>query len=79
MGAQPRRTYSQHGIINHKLPEDHPNWVGVVSERLIRHDAKYNIFFRGQKCTLFTEEDQEKYGVAYFGPRWACVIPTERK
>lgn len=27
-----------------------------MAERLIRHDAKYNIFFRGQKCTLFTEE-----------------------
>lgn len=73
------RTYSQHGIINHKLPEDHPNWVRVVPERLIRHGAKYNVLFRGQKCTLFTEEDQEKYGVGFFGPRWDLRYPTARK
>jgi hypothetical protein len=62
-----------------KRPKDHPNWVRVVPERLIRHDAKYNIFFRGQKCTLFTEEDQEKYGVAYFGPRWDLRYPYSKE
>ena len=24
------RTYSQYGIINHKLPENHPKWLTVV-------------------------------------------------
>ena len=73
------RTYSQHGVINHKLPEDHPNWVRVVPERLIRHDARYNVFFRGQKCSQFTEQDQEKYGVGYYGPRWDLRYPYSKE
>jgi hypothetical protein len=63
------RTYSQYGIINHKLPADHPKWVTVVPERWIRFDTEDNIYFRGQKCTVFSEKDQDKYGVGYFGPR----------
>ena len=62
------RTYTQYGIINHKLPENHPKWVTVVPERWIRF-TENNIYFRGQKCTVFTEEDQDKYGAGYFGPR----------
>jgi hypothetical protein len=73
------RTYSQHGIINHKLPEDHPNWVTIVPERLIRRDSNYNVFFRGEKCTTFTEEDQEKYGVGYYGPRWDLRYPHSKE
>jgi hypothetical protein len=63
------RTYSQYGIINHKLPENHPKWVTLVPKRWIRFDTEDNIYFRGQKCTVFTEKDQNKYGVGYFGPR----------
>jgi hypothetical protein len=63
------RTYSQYGIINHKLPADDPKWVTVVPERWIRFDTENNIYFRGQKCTVFTENDQDKYGVGYYGPR----------
>jgi hypothetical protein len=67
------RTYMQYGIINHKLPENHPKWVTVVPERWIRLDTKANIIsiisFRGQRCTLFTEKDQGEYGVGYYGPR----------
>jgi hypothetical protein len=40
-----------------------------VPERWIRFDTEDNIYFGGQKCTVFTEEDQDKYGVGYFGPR----------
>jgi hypothetical protein len=70
------RTYSQYGIINHKLPENHPKWVTVVPERWIRFDTDHNnIYFRGQKCTVFTEEDQDKYGVGYFGPRYDLRYP----
>jgi hypothetical protein len=63
------RTYSQHGIINHKLPANHPKWVTVVPNGSIRFDTEDNIYLRGQKCTVFTEKDQDKYGVGYFGPR----------
>jgi hypothetical protein len=63
------RTYGQYGIINHKLPANHPKWVTVVPKRWIRFDTGDNIYFRGQKCTVFTEKDQDKYGVGYFGPR----------
>jgi hypothetical protein len=63
------RTYTQYGIINHKLRVDHPNWVTVVPERLVRIDNKYNVYFRGHKCTVFTEKDQNEYGTGYWGPR----------
>jgi hypothetical protein len=53
------RTYTQYGIINHKLPENHPKWVTVVPERWIR-DTGDNIYFRGQKCTVFTEEGSRR-------------------
>ncbi len=70
-------TYEQYGIINHKLPPDHPKWVTVVPERWIRL-TKDNIYFRGQKCTVFTEKDQEKYGVGYFGPREDLRYPFQK-
>ncbi len=41
----------------------------VVPKRWIYFDTEDNIYFRGQKCTVFTEDDQDKYGVGYFGPR----------
>jgi hypothetical protein len=69
------RTYSQYGIINHKLPENHPKWVTLVPKRWIRFDTEDNIYFRGQKCTGFTEKDQDKYGVGYFGPRHDLRYP----
>jgi hypothetical protein len=70
-------TYQQYGIINHKLPPDHPNWVTVVPNRWIRL-TNDNIYFRGQKCTVFTEKDQEKYGVGYFGPREDLRYPFQK-
>jgi hypothetical protein len=70
-------TYEQYGIINHKLPPDHPKWVTVVPNRWIRL-TKDNIYFRGQKCTVFTEKDQEKYGVGYFGPREDLRYPFQK-
>jgi hypothetical protein len=73
-GPDPKRYYSQYGIINHKLPANHPKWVTVVPRRWIRFDKDRGIdenidSFRGQECEGFTEEDQDKYGVGYFGPR----------
>ena len=62
-------TYEQYGVINHTLPANHPKWVTVVPKRWIRFDTEGNIYFRGQKCTVFTEKDQDKYGVGYYGPR----------
>ena len=41
----------------------------MVPKRWIRFDTEDNIYFRGQKCTVFTEKDQDKYGVGYYGPR----------
>jgi len=70
-------TYEQYGIINHKLPPDHPKWVTVVPNRWIRL-TKDNIYFRDQKCTVFTEKDQEKYGVGYFGPREDLRYPFQK-
>jgi hypothetical protein len=70
-------TYQQYGIINHKLPPDHPKWVTVVPNRWIRL-TKDNIYFRGQKCTVFTEKDQEKYGVGYYGPREDLRYPFQK-
>ena len=45
------RTYSQYGIINHKLPENHPKWVTVVPKPWIRFDTEDNVYFRGP-CSL---------------------------
>jgi hypothetical protein len=70
-------TYEQYGIINHKLPPDHPKWVTVVPNRWIRL-TKDNIYFRGQKCTVFTEKDQEKNGVGYYGPREDLRYPLQK-
>ena len=38
-------------------------------------DTEDNIYFRGQKCTVFTEKDQDKYGVGYYGPRHDLRYP----
>jgi hypothetical protein len=76
-GGYGGETYQQYGIINHKLPPDHPKWVTLVPNQWIRW-TKDDIYFRGQKCTLFTEKDQEKYGVGYFGPREDLRYPFEK-
>jgi hypothetical protein len=73
------RTYEQYGIINHKLPENHPKWVTVVPNGWIRFDTEDNIYLRGQKCTVFTEKDQDKYGVGYYGPRWDLRFPLSKE
>jgi hypothetical protein len=70
-------TYEQYGIINHKLSPDHPKWVTVVPNRWIRL-TKDNTYFRGQKCTVFTEKDQDKYGVGYYGPREDLRYPFQK-
>ena len=70
-------TYEQYGIIDHKLRPDHPKWVTVVPNRWIRL-TKDNIYFRGQKCTVFTEKDQEKYGAGYYGPREDLRYPFQK-
>jgi hypothetical protein len=46
-----------------------PRSNSALPKRWIRFDTGDNIYFRGQKCTVFTEKDQDKYGVGYFGPR----------
>jgi hypothetical protein len=68
------RTYSQYGVINHKLPENDPRRVTVVPNQWISETGN-DIYFRGQKCTVFTEKDQDKYGVGYYGPRWDLRFP----
>jgi hypothetical protein len=60
-----------------KVQVCHPKRVTVVPNRWIRL-TKDNIYFRGEKCTVFTEKDQEKYGVGYFGPREDLRYPFEK-
>ena len=51
----------------------------VVPKEWIRFDTEDNIYFRGQKCTVFTEKDQDKYGVGYYGPRWDLRFPLSKE
>src|SRR5262249_25681797 len=70
-------TYEQYGIINHKLPPDHPKWVTVVPNRWIRL-TKDNIYFRGQRCNVFTEKDQEKTALGTTGRARTYATPCRR-